>query len=138
MSLFHPLLDNQCSGPVLETPTIAGTQILDAEMQNVNLPTKVMRNQFLITLNVTVPMLQNILAVHVTMAQNVILRSVVRANYTLKNSWKSVLMTFGTPLCTLRQQSYLLLPPTKEDQKDHISYRINTILVGWHYMTYTV
>jgi hypothetical protein len=46
----------------------------------------------------TLSILQDILAVHVTTARNVILRSDLRSNQTITNSWMSVLMTFCTLL----------------------------------------
>jgi hypothetical protein len=93
MALLHSLLDQQCSWPVLETPTVLTTQILDSElqMQPAILAPRFMLTQFLMTsrtlhVQITLSILQDILAVHVTTARNVILRSGLRSNQTFTNS----------------------------------------------------
>jgi hypothetical protein len=93
MALLQSLLDKQCSWPVLETTMVSITQILEPELQwqPVILALHFTLTQFLIasqTLHVkaTLTMLQEHLAIHVTMAQNVILRSGLKLNQTFINS----------------------------------------------------
>jgi hypothetical protein len=135
VALLHSLLDKQCSWPVLETPTVSTIQILESKLHplSVILALHLMLTQFLITSRtlhekVTLSIFPEHLAIHVTMAQNVILRSGLRSNQTFINPQTSILMTFFTPLCTLRQTSYQVLPVSKKDFQDQVSYRIASLL----------
>jgi hypothetical protein len=80
LALLQSLLDKQCSWPVLEPTTVSRTQLLahQLQLQPVILALHLTLTQVLLTsqtlhVKVTLSIMQQHLAIHVTMAQNVIL-----------------------------------------------------------------
>jgi hypothetical protein len=128
MALLQSLLDSQCSWPVLETPSVSTTLILASKLRWQPVLTQFLMTSRTLHVAVILSILQDILAVHVTMVQNVILRSGLKLNQNFINPWIYILMTFCTSVRMLREQSCLVLPVSKKDFQDQVSYRVTSIL----------